>query len=541
MKTVASLCANLEIHLKQTKICRAQCEHLVQTLSRGIQRMKKIYTNVSQNDTALWKLYQSRKLRNLVSSLDSLVMSLRSAEKLLLKCGRYWKKMALVVSMPIQPEMKTCSEFDLLMDELQWKLALIEYLLYLGKESDVQWKWCTRSCRFELLITNEKTGGGEAEDDICSRVNDDRAHLIHCLEDGSIFAWEKLNWLWPWRYFFQFARDGVGEAFGTMLKQRLTIETFVSSNSAPISFKINHLDLKCFAKLSRGASKRVYRGDWLGQEAAIAIMVSHPDLENLVKKEAEFLLKLQHPNIVVCYGYSYALNAPLPASKHGATSAGYLVLELMEEDLGRAIEKHMKLKGRFSNSVALDILLQIVSAMVHSHERNVMHRDLKPGNCLVKRRYIPSSNPQVLDAYYDVKLTDFGSAKTVAPGDAKSEKTANVGTTRWMAPEMVCPRGHWIAEYRKFADVYGFAMICYQVVTSIVPYADELKITSDVLQAVSDGKLRPTFPQSLSCPEELKQLMRDCWDHKPDSRPDFKEIQRRLWSIRKDEELDSIR
>ena len=209
----------------------------------------------------------------------------------------------------------------------------------------MQWKWCTRSCKFELLITNKEdlklkldicsSGRGEAEDDVCSRLNDDRAHLIHCLEDGSIFAWEKLNWLWPWRCFFQFARDGVGEAFGTILKQRLTIETFVSFNSASTSFKIDHLDLKCFEKLSKGGSKKLYRGEWLGQEAAIAMLGSRSgeilDLENLVKREAEFLLKLQHPNIVVCYGYSYTHDAPWPANKQGPTSAGYLVLELMEE------------------------------------------------------------------------------------------------------------------------------------------------------------------------------------------------------------------
>ena len=88
-------------------------------------------------------------------------MSLSSAKYLLLKCGGDWKKMALVVSMPVQPEMKT-TEFDVLMGELQWKLAMSEYLLYLGMESNVQWKWCTRSCKFKLLIENKPTGGGEA-------------------------------------------------------------------------------------------------------------------------------------------------------------------------------------------------------------------------------------------------------------------------------------------------------------------------------------------------------------------------------------------
>jgi len=545
IKTVASLCASLEIHLKKIKICHAQCEHLVQSLSKGIQKIVKIYTNVSQDVMVVWNLYRSRKLRNLVSSLYSLVMSLRSTKNLLFKCGSDWKKMALVVSIPPLPGMKTCSEFDLLMGELRWKLAMIEYLLNSGKESDVQWKWCTRACRFELLVTNKETDGGEAEDDTCARVNSDRDNLIRRLKDGSIFAHE-LNWLWPFKFSFQFARAGVGEVFGTVLKQRLTVETFVSSSLNVERFEINHLYLKCIDKLSSGAAKKVYRGEWLGQKVAIAIMGSRSneslDLNNLVKKEAGFLLKLQHPNIVVCYGYSYIHNAPWPASKPEGKPAGYLVLELMEEDLGRAMEKHMNSIGPFKIHVGLDILLQIVEAMVHLHKHNIMHRDLKPGNCLVKPRSIPSSNPQLLDVYYDVKLTDFGSARNVDPGDAKSTKTANPGTRLWMAPEMVCPPGNWSAEYGKSADVFSFGIICYQVITGIVPYADELinKNPSDVFQEVSENKLRPTFPPSLSCPEGLKQLMRDCWDHEADSRPNFKEIQRRLWSIRKDDELADI-
>lgn len=115
--------------------------------------------------------------------------------------------MALVVSMPVQSRMKTCSEFNLLMGELHWKLAVIEYFLYLGKESDVEWKWCTRACRFELTVTNKETGGGEAEDGTCSRRNTDRDKLIHCLEDGSILSQKKLNWLQCRKCFPKFARD----------------------------------------------------------------------------------------------------------------------------------------------------------------------------------------------------------------------------------------------------------------------------------------------------------------------------------------------
>ena len=90
-------------------------------------------------------------------------------------------------------------------------------------------------------------------------------------------------------------------------------------------------------------------------------------------------------------------------------------------------------------------------------------------------------------------------------------------------------------KYTKSVDVYGFAIICYQVVTGEVTPMPEITGTY-VMEAVRNGA-RPSFPTSLSCPEALKQLIINCWHEKPSSRPNFVDIRERLWTIRIDVEL----
>jgi len=304
------------------------------------------------------------------------------------------------------------------------------------------------------------------------------------------------------------------------------------SSSIPVkNFQIDHLELKYKStkSLNNGAFKTIYRGEWYGQEVAIAIMVAIDDLEYVVEKEAGFLLELQHPNIVAFYGYSYTRDGRLPESKD-TTAAGYLVMELMEGDLSQAIERRSRSTGPFSISVALDIMLQIVEGMIYLHEQGIMHRDLKPKNCLVKARSAPP------DVYYTVKLTDFGSAREMHTECTSDLFTVRPGTTRWMAPEMLgTPGNPEKVKYTKSVDVYGFAIISYQVVTGEALPMREIK-ARDVMKAVRNGA-RPSFPASLSCPEALKQLIINCWHGVAGYRPTFVDIRQRLWTIRKDVEL----
>jgi serine/threonine protein kinase len=175
-------------------------------------------------------------------------------------------------------------------------------------------------------------------------------------------------------------------------------------------------------------------------------------------------------------------------------------------------------------------MLQIVEGMVYLHEQDIMHRDLKPKNCLVKARSEPP------DVYYTLKLADFGSAREMDTECTSDLFTVRPGTTRWMAPEMLgTPGNPEKVKYTKSVDVYGFAIISYQVVTGEVTPLPEIR-AGDVMEAVRNGA-RPSFPASLSCPEALKQLIINCWHEEPGSRPTFVDIRKRLWTIRKDLEL----
>ena len=92
-----------------------------------------------------------------------------------------------------------------------------------------------------------------------------------------------------------------------------------------------------------------------------------------------------------------------------------------------------------------------------------------------------------------------------------------------------------LVKYTKAVDVYGFAIISYQVVTSEVTPMRGIRHTN-VAEAVRNGA-RPTFFASLSCPRALKQLIINYWHEEPGSRPNFVDLQERLWTIRKDVEL----
>jgi hypothetical protein len=80
MKMILSRSNKLEAHLKDIDICHAQSKHLVQTFLEGIQEMAENYTRVFQVEYYIVRLYNSKKLRILLNSLDSLENCVRDTE-----------------------------------------------------------------------------------------------------------------------------------------------------------------------------------------------------------------------------------------------------------------------------------------------------------------------------------------------------------------------------------------------------------------------------------------------------------------------------
>lgn len=579
MDTVERYRMDLEKVLKQVKTCHAQCDHLVQTYSTGIRKMIETYSLVSKDLSRMWSLYESKKLRLLSSSLDGLIRSLMATEDLLQACGeKELKRIALVVSMP-PPSVGTYSKFGVLIRELSWALDVIQYASSL---EDSEFRWSEERRRY-VLKRNQETDVSAAEVEslapagVDDRLVCDRRNLLSHLESGAVItpqitvssnlATEKLN---------------LPDDFSAVVKKRLQeIPSSHNPGLVPDCFRINRSDLHLERCISQGSFKKIYLGEWFGQPVAIAKIKG--STRDAIEREAGFMVEVQHPNIVDFFGCALVekkkedLEESAAPEESNPDLTGYLVMELMQEDLRSLINREAKCHSGapFSFSVSVDILLQIVEAMIHLQKHHVIYRDLKAKNCLVSPR--PKSSPQDPDVY-TVKLIDFGTSKILDSENDETD-TVDVGTRRWMAPEVWamkpnkramkswCQRVHSFGTayytattslfpfrflsrkqpvakerkgpeklYSRSADVYSFAMTCYEITTGLLPFHD---VENRDIPTMIFREKRPLFshPAAITCPLRLQKLIAECWAQKPRDRPQFEDIRRELWSIKYDIEV----
>jgi hypothetical protein len=291
-------------------------------------------------------------------------------------------------------------------------------------------------------------------------------------------------------------------------------------------WKVDYRDLPDLKLIGRGASADVLETEWLGEKYAKKVF---PGVENKsFEAESANLATLFHPHVVriVCW------------SEGRRRENCSLVMELMQEDLFRYLNR---LADSGSDDIdyaplsifaAVDIMLQVARGLKYLHSRRVAHRDLKSLNVLVK----PLTGAPELkydDGYLNAKLADFGLSKTKNSSTRFSHQTLNIGTRKWMAPEVFevakneidsgAVQLPLIAHPFK-ADVYSFALVCYELLTGEQPFEGEKM--GELFKRITVDRLRPELPDE--CPSRLASLIQRCWEHDPRERPNLPEICREL-------------
>ena len=216
------------------------------------------------------------------------------------------------------------------------------------------------------------------------------------------------------------------------------------------------------------------------------------------------MAKLNHPGVV-----------PLVGVTLHPDIGPCLIMELMSGDLNDLIYN----RRRFSLHVSVDIMLQIGEAMQHIHNAGFVHRDLNPRTILFK---VVEDEQLSRAGFVVVKVADFGFTTESKEGEL-SENLEDVGTSRYMAPEVHVP-GINIVTVRmrnsNVVDVYSFGIVCYEILSGKQPF-EEYITRQHMMKRVRDGE-RPKLP--VTCPPILASLIKRCWASDPNSRPDFERI-----------------
>lgn len=172
------------------------------------------------------------------------------------------------------------------------------------------------------------------------------------------------------------------------------------------------------------------------------------------RHEAVAAARLTHPNIVSTYDTGED------------DGVAYIVMELID---GLTLRELLDRQGALPVSEAVDITMQVAAALVHAHEHDLIHRDVKPGNALVQR-----------DGH--VKVTDFGIAKATDAGNELTRAGAVMGTARYLAPEQL---QEGPADAR--ADVYSLALVLYELLAGRPPFTADSDVASAVARLTADA------------------------------------------------------
>ena len=223
-------------------------------------------------------------------------------------------------------------------------------------------------------------------------------------------------------------------------------------------------------------------------------IASDPERMRRFVQEAKSASALNHPNILIVHDVGRSDSIP------------FMVTEHVEGDTLRARLR----KGRLPLTEALDVAIQIASALSEAHHAGIIHRDIKPENVMVRSGGL-------------VKVVDFGLAKTAArdlqpiDGDAPTEallQTAAgivLGTCAYMSPEQA--RGQ---EVDARTDLFSLGVTLYEMVAGRAPFVGVT--ASDVMASVLRTQPTPLVQVVSDSPTELDRIVTKALEKDPEER-----------------------
>jgi serine/threonine-protein kinase len=195
-----------------------------------------------------------------------------------------------------------------------------------------------------------------------------------------------------------------------------------------------------------GGMSTVFRARDTQLDRRVAIKILHerylddPEYVERFRREARAVARLSHPNIVTV----------IDRGDDGGRQ--YIVFEHVEgENLKELVER----TGRLPVRGALELALAVADGLAFAHEHGLVHRDVKPQNVLLSREG-------------DVKVTDFGIARSLDVEHGVTQTGTVLGTSEYLAPEQASGK-----PVSPATDVYSLGVVLWELLAGDVPFVGE--------------------------------------------------------------------
>lgn len=251
--------------------------------------------------------------------------------------------------------------------------------------------------------------------------------------------------------------------------------------------------------IGEGGMALVYKAECSLLCRTVAVKILRPQYasdEEFVerfRREARSAASLSHPNVVNIYDVGQE------------DGVDYIVMEYIA---GANLKNIIRREAPFTISRALDYTKQIAEALNHAHQRNIIHRDIKPHNILVTQ-----------DG--QIKVTDFGIARAISESSF-TQTGIVVGSVQYASPEQV--KGGLVGPA---SDLYSLGCVLYEMLSGTIPFKGDTSI-SIALQHLQEkltpiGELRADIPASV---ERIlfKAMAKDLEERYPTALAMIKEI-----------------
>ncbi len=235
-----------------------------------------------------------------------------------------------------------------------------------------------------------------------------------------------------------------------------------------------------------GGMAKVYRAIDVTLEREVAVKLINQELreeaefDTRFQREARIASQLSDPHIVVVHDFGI-----------DATHGPYLVMEYLQ---GQTLREYLQANGPLPWRAVLQVSAQLLLALIHAHDKGVIHRDIKPDNIFL----LNQSGVRL-----HVRMLDFGIARIYRRDEAANAVTltrpgAVLGTPRYMSPEQLAGQA---LDAR--SDLYSAALVIYEALTGTLPY-------------VTHKKLSELCPEA---PPALQSVLEQCLQQNPAERP----------------------